>query len=107
MDGRFKFGDRKGRAGAGGLLVLTQLGWVAERFAFTSPGRVSGRQVITDIYPTVIRRSSWTILDYSIVHGDQASMFYEGNQVAYAYPVGILQASKNLVYNDGGAEIYR
>ncbi len=80
---------------------------VAGRFAFTSPGRVSGRQVITDIYPTLIRRSSWTILSYSIVHGDQASMFYEGNQVAYAYPVGILQASKNLVYNDGGAEIYR
>ena len=80
---------------------------IAERFAFTSPGRVSGRQVITDIYPTLIRRSSWAILSYSIVHGDQASMFYEGNQVAYAYPVGILQASKNLVYNDGGAEIYR
>ena len=38
---------------------------------------------------------------------DHASMFYEGNQVAYAYPVGILQASKNLVYNDGGTEIYR
>jgi hypothetical protein len=37
----------------------------------------------------------------------QASVFYEGNLIAYAFPVGILQATKSLVYNNGGAEIYR
>ena len=80
---------------------------VTERFAFTSPGRVSGRETITDSYPTLIRRSSWVILGYSTVHTDQASVFYEGNLIAYAYPVGVLQASKSLVYNNGGTEIYR
>jgi uncharacterized membrane protein len=80
---------------------------VTDRFAFTSPGRVSGQQVIADIYPTLIRPSSWVILGYSTIHTGQASVFYEGNLISYAYPVGILQASKNLVYNDGGAEIYR
>jgi uncharacterized membrane protein len=80
---------------------------VTDRFAFTSPGTVSGQQVIADIYPTLIRPSSWVILGYSTIHKGQASVFYEGNLIAYAYPVGILQASKNLVYDDGGAEIYR
>jgi hypothetical protein len=80
---------------------------ITDRFAFTSPGTVSGQQVIADIYPTLIRPSSWVILGYSTIHTGQASVFYEGNLIAYAYPVGILQASKNLVYNDGGAEIYR
>jgi uncharacterized membrane protein len=80
---------------------------VTDRFAFTSPGRVSGRQVIGDIYPTLIRRSSWVILGYSTMHTGQASVFYEGNLISYAYPVGILQAGKNLVYNNGGTEIYR
>lgn len=80
---------------------------VTGRFAFTSPGRVSGRQVITDIYPTLIRRASWVILGYSTIYTGHASVFYGGNLIAYAYPVRILQASKNLVYNDGGAEIYR
>jgi uncharacterized membrane protein len=80
---------------------------ITDRFAFTSPGTVSGQQVIADIYPTLIRPSSWVILGYSTIHTGQASVFYEGNLIAYAYPVGILQASKNLVYDDGGAEIYR
>ena len=34
MDGYLKFVDRKGRAGAGRLLILAELGHVAERFAF-------------------------------------------------------------------------
>ena len=80
---------------------------LTDRFAFTSPGTVSGQQVIADIYPTLIRPSSWVILGYATIHTGQASVFYEGNLIAYAYPVGILQASKNLVYDDGGAEIYR
>ena len=80
---------------------------ITDRFAFTSPGTVSGQQVIADIYPTLIRPSSWVVLGYSTIHTGQSSVFYEGNLIAYAYPLGILQASKNLVYNDGGAEIYR
>jgi uncharacterized membrane protein len=80
---------------------------VTERFAFTSPGKVSGQQVIGDIYPTLIRRSSWVILGYATIHTGKARVFFQGNLIAYAYPVGILQASKNLVYSDGGAEIYR
>lgn len=89
------------------LLAGVQADNVTERYAFTSPGRVSGRQVITDIYPTLIRRSSWVILGYSTMRTGQASVFYEGNLIAYAFPVGILQATKSLVYNNGGAEIYR
>ncbi len=78
-----------------------------DRFAFTSPSRVSGQQFITDIYPTLIRRSSWVILGSSNVHSGRASLFYDGDLITYVYPIGFLRVSKNLVYNDGGAEIYR
>jgi uncharacterized membrane protein len=80
---------------------------ITDRFAFTSPRLVSGRQTISDIYPTLIRRSSWVILGYSTIHTGQADVFYEGNLIAYDYPVEILQASKSLIYNNGGAQIYR
>jgi uncharacterized membrane protein len=80
---------------------------ITDRFAFTSPGKVSGAQVITDIYPTLIQRSSWVILGYSTIHTGQASVFYQGNVIYYVYPAGLLQVSKNLVYDNGGAEIYR
>jgi uncharacterized membrane protein len=78
-----------------------------DRFAFTAPGEVSGRQVIGDIYPALIRRSGWVILGSATLRTGRADLFYDGDLLSYAYPAGLLQAAKNLVYNNGGAEIYR
>jgi hypothetical protein len=41
------------------------------------------------------------------LHAGQASVFYEGNLIVYAYPVEILQASKSLACNDGATAIHR
>jgi uncharacterized membrane protein len=78
-----------------------------DRFAFSAPGEVSGRQFIGDFYPTLVRRSGWVILGYTTLHTGQASVFYDGDLVSYAYPVGLLHAAKNLVYDNGGTQIYR
>ena len=84
-----------------------QAAFMQTRFAFTAPSDVTGQQVITDIFPPLVRRSSWVILGYSTVRTGQATAAYGGNDVPYAYPIGFLQDNKNLVYNDGGAEIYK
>jgi uncharacterized membrane protein len=77
------------------------------RFAFTAESEVTGQQVITDSYPSLIRKSSWVILSYSTIHTGQATAYYDGDLLTYLYPTEILQDNKNLVYNDGGAEIFR
>ena len=75
------------------------------RFAFTSPSGVG--QDMMDIYPSLVRQSSWVILGYSTVRTGRATTFYDGDLLTYMYPIGVLQDSKSLVYNDGDAEIYR
>jgi uncharacterized membrane protein len=77
------------------------------RFYFTSPSEVSGQQVITDIYPSVVRQSSWLILGYSTLRTGRATTYYDGDLLTYIYPIGFLKMTKNLIYNNGGAEIYK
>ncbi len=77
------------------------------RFMFNAKSDVNGSQVITDIYPTLVRQSSWIILGYSNMRTGQATSNYDGDLLTYGYPMGLLRNTKNLVYNNGGAEIYR
>jgi uncharacterized membrane protein len=78
-----------------------------DRFAFMNSANVSGNEVIADIFPTLIRRSSWALLSYSMVHGGTAVTSLNGDLVEYRYPLSILELNKNLVYNNGGSEIYK
>jgi uncharacterized membrane protein len=79
----------------------------SDRFAFTAPSEVTGSQYLIDDYPTTIQRSSWVILDYSIVESDRATAFVDGDLISYKYPTGLLQRTKNLVYNNGKTLIYQ
>ena len=78
-----------------------------DRFAFTARSDVTGAQFISDNYPSLVRQSSWVILSYSTVQTGQATTFYDGDILTYMYPIDFLQHSKDLVYDDGGAQIYR
>jgi uncharacterized membrane protein len=79
----------------------------ADRFAFTGPSDVSGSQTVGDIYPALITRSSWVLLDYAVVRSDQAVIYIDGQLIYYRYPVRFLEDNKNLVYSNGGSEIFR
>ncbi len=79
----------------------------SDRFAFTDPSEVTGKQQIIGNYPTTIKRSSWVVLDWSIVKNDRATDFLDGDLISYRYPTALLERTKNLVYDNGGAEIYR
>ena len=81
--------------------------YAPNRYEFTSPRYVNGQESVTDIYPPLVRQSSWVILGYSTLQTGRATTTYDGDLVTYAYPIEFLQENKNLVYNDGGAEIYK
>jgi hypothetical protein len=79
-----------------------------DRFTFTTPGIVSGQQILGDNYPTAVKRSSWVVLGYpTVVNGIATTAADAGPLVTYVYPKGFLQATKNLVYNNGGTQIYK
>ena len=79
----------------------------SNRFLFTSPAKVTGQQFIEDAFPVLLRQHAWVILDYSTLHTGLAAASYDGDLIPYKYPIGILENNKNLVYNNGGIEIYR
>lgn len=87
---------------AGFQAPLTQ-----NRFLFTAPSDVTGDQAILDAFPPLVRANSWLIMSYSIVHSRIAWTFYDGDEVPYIYPVSMIQGTKNLVYDNGSAELYR
>jgi uncharacterized membrane protein len=84
-----------------------QASFAANRFAFTAQSKVTGSQSVTDIFPPLVRRASWDIAGYSILHVGRSTALFDGDLVTYAYPLGFLKDGKNLVYDNGGAEIYK
>jgi uncharacterized membrane protein len=89
------------------LLNGVQAESFTHKYYFTAPSDVTGAEGVVDIYPALIRQSSWVLLGYSNVHTGQAAVYYNGEVLSYVYPIALLQTAKNLVYNDGGAQIYK
>jgi uncharacterized membrane protein len=79
----------------------------ANRFSFTALSDVTGSQHVGDIFPTLISRSSWVVLGYTTVHTGRAALYIDGQLIYYDYPVAFLRNNKNIVYNNGGTQIYR
>jgi hypothetical protein len=76
-------------------------------FAFNSLSDVDGTQAVADLYPLLLKRSSWVLLNYGIVHSGRAPLVSQGELLTYRYPRQLLRENENLVYNNGGAEIYK
>lgn len=62
---------------------------------------------INDLYPGIIRRDAYVFLGYTTVTKQQTSVFYNGEIITYQYPLQFLNQNKNLIYNNGGARVYR
>src|SRR5690242_3386582 len=95
---------------------MTAVGW-SEPQPNTTTGDVQGsyapnRYEFTstnypDIYPPLVRQSSWLILGYSTLEKGRATTSFDGDLVTYSYPIEFLHNNKNLIYDNGGAEIYK
>ncbi len=84
-----------------------QSDFTSQRFAFNSPSSVTGRQYLTDLFPTFVERGSWVIADASMLATGTASVFVNGNIITYRYPFALLNNQKNVVFDDGKTKVYQ
>jgi uncharacterized membrane protein len=90
------------------------------RFYFTSLRYVTGTQDLFDsfkgtdgdqytgfIFPASIQRSSWVLVGSTVIRERQATLTQNGDLITYRYPLRFLEDNKNLVYDNGGDEIFR
>ncbi|HMK63439.1 MAG TPA: DUF2206 domain-containing protein, partial [Acidimicrobiales bacterium] len=89
------------------LPAEVQVDYTSDRFAFTTPSSVSGTQYLLDMYPTLLEPSSWVIADTSMLETGTAAASVDGNLVGYRYPFALLEHEKNLVFTNGGTQIYQ
>lgn len=54
-----------------------------------------------------IQKNSYVYLNYNNVKSSDVIEFVNGDVFYYHFPIDFLGANKNLIYNDGGSEIYR
>jgi uncharacterized membrane protein len=91
----------------GTLPVGVQAEATTDIYAFTAPSSVTGSEYITDIFPTLLRKSTWVVLGYATVRTGIATTQYSGDLISYHYPMAPLTSRDDLVYDNGGTRIYK
>jgi uncharacterized membrane protein len=78
-----------------------------DRFNFFAPSDVTGKQFVIPVFPTLIERKTWLLLDYATVRTQVATADIDSDLINYHFPMALVENNKNLVYNNGGAEIFK
>jgi uncharacterized membrane protein len=60
-----------------------------------------------ELLPETTKRKSYVYLNYDNVKTSNIIEIVNGNVVYYRFPMAFLQSNKNLIYNNGGSEIYQ
>ncbi len=60
-----------------------------------------------DIFPGLVRKNSYVFIGEGTVRTDRATFLYNGDQISYKYPLQFLDDNKDLIYSNGGSDIYR
>ena len=60
-----------------------------------------------DIFPQLIRKSSYVYLSSSNITEESVFVFLRGSMVGYSNPLRFLNGSKNLIYNNKYSEIFK
>jgi hypothetical protein len=55
----------------------------------------------------VIQQAGYVFLNATTANEHRATIIYNADAVTYTYPIQFLQDNKNLIYNNGGSEVYR
>jgi uncharacterized membrane protein len=62
---------------------------------------------ITDVYPSLVRKDAFLMLDHSNIKSNYSTISYEGKLFNIHYPTDLIASNKNKVYDAGDAVIYR
>ncbi len=63
--------------------------------------------VLTDVLPSTIDRNAYIYLRYSNVVKNLNSKSYKGQALLFNYPTEFLNQNKNLIYSNGGSNIFK
>lgn len=77
------------------------------RFAFFDNQSIDHLGLENDIFPGVIRRRSYVFLGETNITKNRSTVFYNGDNLTYRYPVQFLDDNKDLLYSNSKARIYR
>ncbi len=79
----------------------------SDRYVSFKSETILNKIALNDIYPALVKKSSYVFLGFTNTNKKSATIFYNGNNITYGYPVQFLDDNKNLIYSNGGALIYR
>lgn len=60
-----------------------------------------------DVLPDTIDKNAYVIMSYTNIFKKEVVKYYNGEFIFYSYPTEFLKDNKNLLYNNGGSEIYK
>ena len=91
------------------LVYPVQATFQQKKWTFMDSHDISASELVTDAYPTEVRRNSWVLLGNSTIDSGVAYTFTSSNgeTTEYKYPTWLLDEYKDLVFTDGGTVIYK
>jgi uncharacterized membrane protein len=62
---------------------------------------------LNDIYPGLIRKHAYVYLNFENIRKQLSTVSYNGTDITYLYPITFLDDTKDLIYDNSEARIYR
>jgi uncharacterized membrane protein len=90
----------------GGFGVAARPKTETDRFTYNEIQNFASIPLSSSNFATQINKHAYIFLGYATVEKGQATLFYKGDLIAYGYPIGLLDSTKDLVYSSDGALIY-
>jgi uncharacterized membrane protein len=78
-----------------------------DRYSSLKAESIIETSTANDIYPALIRKNSYVYLGYTNVQKHQSTISYNGNLISYMYPLQFLDDTKDLIYDNGGAKVFK
>ncbi|MFE2717897.1 DUF2206 domain-containing protein [Streptomyces mirabilis] len=77
-----------------------------DRFTYSRMQALLTHPTLADVHPAALRTDSYVLLGTTPTRTGLVTVFYGGDLITYEYPMKVLD-SRDLIYSDGGAVIYR
>lgn len=78
-----------------------------DRYTYVKVQDVIQFNLLNDIAPSLVKKNAYVFLGYNLVKTHQATIYFDGALITYDYPIKFLDDNKNLLYDNGGARVYR
>ncbi|MGW5304287.1 hypothetical protein ACWERF_10160 [Streptomyces griseoluteus] len=77
-----------------------------DRFTYSRLQALLTHPTLADVHPAALRTDSYVLLGTTPTRTGEVTVFYGGDLITYRYPMAVLD-SRDLIYSNGGAVIYR